>query len=191
MISQLSKYGAASSAKRIIKIAPIAKFGAITALADERSNRSAKSASSASLNPVVPTTACTPFSAHQREVLAGGVDHREVDRNLRARVEQRARARRDLDLRAVHAELTEVDARVQRIDGGDELHARARRAPPGTRSSPCARRLRTPRRGSDPCLEAIGRQPGRAASVRRRTRARRAGPTTARVRGAPAKTRGR
>ena len=40
MISALSKYGAASSAKRIISTAPIAKFGAITAFAVERSNSS-------------------------------------------------------------------------------------------------------------------------------------------------------
>ena len=32
MISAVSKYGAASSAKRIIKMAPMAKFGAITQL---------------------------------------------------------------------------------------------------------------------------------------------------------------
>ena len=57
-----------------------------------------------------------------REVLARGVDHGEVDRDLARR--RRASAlglRRDLDLRAVHAELTEVDARVQRVDRGDEL----------------------------------------------------------------------
>ena len=40
MISDVSKYGAAISAKRIIRIAPIAKFGAITALASDRSKRS-------------------------------------------------------------------------------------------------------------------------------------------------------
>ena len=39
MISAVSKYGAASSAKRIISTAPIAKLGAITALAATRSNR--------------------------------------------------------------------------------------------------------------------------------------------------------
>ena len=57
MISTLSKYGAASSAKRIISTAPIAKLGAITALAVERAKRSPRSASSSSPKPVVPTTA--------------------------------------------------------------------------------------------------------------------------------------
>ena len=38
MISAVSKYGAASSAKRIMSTAPIAKFGAITALASTASN---------------------------------------------------------------------------------------------------------------------------------------------------------
>src|SRR3954451_23391611 len=63
--SALSKYGAASSAKRIMSTAPMAKFGAITALALEAAKRSRKASRSASPNPVVPTTACTPWSAHQ------------------------------------------------------------------------------------------------------------------------------
>ncbi len=43
----------------------MAKFGAMTALADDASNRARKSSMSSELNPVVPTTACTPLSAHQ------------------------------------------------------------------------------------------------------------------------------
>ena len=42
MTSAVSKYGAASSAKRIISTAPIAKFGAITALALDASKRGAE-----------------------------------------------------------------------------------------------------------------------------------------------------
>jgi hypothetical protein len=59
-----SKYGAASSANRIMSTAPIAKLGAITAFAVPLPNRSRKWSRSSSENPVVPTTACTPLSAH-------------------------------------------------------------------------------------------------------------------------------
>ena len=63
-----------------------------------RSVRGSRSTSSA-LNPLVPTTACTPLSAHHVEVLARGVDHGEVDRDLGAGVEERVGARRDVDAR--------------------------------------------------------------------------------------------
>ena len=42
-------------------------------------------------NPVVPTTACTPLLGAPREVVAGGVDHGEVDRDLGAGVGERVR----------------------------------------------------------------------------------------------------
>ena len=64
IISAVSNHGAAISAKRIINTAPIAKFAAINALADEASKAPLKLAKSSSLNPVVPTTQWTPFSAH-------------------------------------------------------------------------------------------------------------------------------
>ena len=62
MISAESKYGAATSAKCIIRTAPIAKLGAMTQF--ERVNIASKAAMSSSVNPVVPTTAWTPCSAH-------------------------------------------------------------------------------------------------------------------------------
>ena len=43
----------------------MAKLGAITALALDASKRSRKPSRSAAPKPVVPTTACTPCSAHQ------------------------------------------------------------------------------------------------------------------------------
>ena len=56
------------------------------------SNRAPMSSSSSAAKPVVPTTACTPWSAHQREVVAGGVDDGEVDRHLGTGVGQRVGA---------------------------------------------------------------------------------------------------
>src|SRR5581483_2612811 len=64
MISALSKYGAASSAKRIMRTAPIAKFGATSAFAPESRKRPSSSARSSWLKPVVPITAWTPLAAH-------------------------------------------------------------------------------------------------------------------------------
>ena len=61
MISALSKYGAANSAKRIISTALIAKLGTMMQLLPLNSDR--KASMSASLKPVVPTTACTPCIA--------------------------------------------------------------------------------------------------------------------------------
>ncbi len=65
MISAVSKYGAAISAKRIISTAPMAKFGAITALAFDASKRVRRSSMSSGVNPVVPTTAWMSCPAHQ------------------------------------------------------------------------------------------------------------------------------
>jgi hypothetical protein len=63
MISAVSKHGAASSAKRIMRTAPMAKLGARKQLLVVKAARSPSR--SASLNPVVPTTACIPCSASQ------------------------------------------------------------------------------------------------------------------------------
>ena len=62
MISAVSKYGAASSAKRIISTAQIEKLEAMTQLAAAL-NSSAKRARSSSVSPVVPTTAWMPCIA--------------------------------------------------------------------------------------------------------------------------------
>ncbi len=64
MISAVSNHGAASSAKRIINTAPMAKFGAMNAFAALAPNKFVISSRSSSLKPVVPTTACTSCAAH-------------------------------------------------------------------------------------------------------------------------------
>jgi hypothetical protein len=62
MISAVSNHGAASSAKRIISTAPMAKLGAIRQLLLVKAEPN--DARSSSVKPVVPTTACTPLAAH-------------------------------------------------------------------------------------------------------------------------------
>ena len=57
--SAVSKNGAASSARRIINTAPMAKLGAITALEPASAKRLRNRSISSPVNPVVPTTACT------------------------------------------------------------------------------------------------------------------------------------
>src|SRR4051794_27848573 len=64
MTSAVSKYGAASSAKRIISTAPMAKLGATRQLLAVKASRS--SSRSMLVNPVVPTTACTWLVEHHR-----------------------------------------------------------------------------------------------------------------------------
>ena len=86
MISAVSKHGAASSAKRIISTAPMAKFGAMTQLLFV--NRSRSGPRRGRSKPVVPTTAWMPTPASQRQVLAGGVDLGEVDDHVDLGVEQ-------------------------------------------------------------------------------------------------------
>ena len=61
MISAVSNHGAAISAKRIMRTAPMAKFGAMRQLL--RVKAAAKRSRSASVKPVVPTTAWMPCSA--------------------------------------------------------------------------------------------------------------------------------
>ena len=122
MISALSKYGAASSAKRIISTAPIAKFGAITALADDAAKRSRE------LGELVLGEAGRAddrvhavLRAPAQVLAAASITVKSTATSAPASSSALA-LRRDLDLRAVHAELIEVDAGVMRVDRGDELH---------------------------------------------------------------------
>src|SRR2546430_13074170 len=55
------------------------------------------------------------------EVLPSRVENREVDRHLGVGLAQGLWARRHLEARPVDPYLVEVDARVMRIDRGDEL----------------------------------------------------------------------
>ena len=55
------------------------------------------------------------------EVLARRVDHGEVDRDLGRRVDECVRTSGDLQAGAAQPELIEIDARVVRIDRGNEL----------------------------------------------------------------------
>ena len=80
--SAVSKYGAASSAKRIISTAPMAKLGATRQLLVVKAL--ASSSRSAAVKPVVPTTAWTPWSAHQRAFSRAAASDREVDGHLDA-----------------------------------------------------------------------------------------------------------
>ena len=99
----------------------MAKFGAITALALRRLEAGPE---------VVDVGRGEAGRADDRvdvvvrapdEVLAGGVDHGEVDHDLGLGVGERVEMRRDLHAGRVDTELAEVDARVQRVDRGDEL----------------------------------------------------------------------
>ena len=80
MISADSKNGAASSAKRIISTAPMAKFGATRQF--ERVNAPRSASRSAAARPVVPTTAVHAPSGQDREVLPHRFRHREVHDDL-------------------------------------------------------------------------------------------------------------
>ena len=68
MISAVSKYGAAISAKRIISTAEIEKLAATMQFGPPRPNSSPNAARSSSVNPVVPTTAWMPCIASQGTV---------------------------------------------------------------------------------------------------------------------------
>src|SRR5207245_8798468 len=59
-----------------------------------------------------------------RQVLAGRVDHGEVDGHLGARVLEGLGGTRHLDAGRLDAELPEVDADVVRVDRRDELQLR-------------------------------------------------------------------
>ena len=68
MISAVSKYGAATSAKRIISTAEIEKLAATMQFGPPSPNSSPNAARSSSVNPVVPTTAWMPCIASQGTV---------------------------------------------------------------------------------------------------------------------------
>ena len=72
-------YRDASAAKRIIRTAPTAKFGAITRFAGPDSASPRSPATCSSLRPVVPTTAWTPASRAPRGVAEDGLGLGEVD----------------------------------------------------------------------------------------------------------------
>ena len=122
MTSAVSKYGAASSAKRTISTAPMAKFGSDHRVGLGRLEpRRGSSSMSAALEPGGADDRVHAVVGAPREVVAGGVDHGEVDRDLGAGVGERVGAGATSAGRAVDAELAQVDARVMRVDGGDEL----------------------------------------------------------------------
>ena len=114
MISAVSKNGAAISAKRIIKTAPIAKFGTITAFvgALEEFGELDQLGLGESGGPDdrVHVVRRAPT-----DVLPGRVEHGEVDRDLGAG---------DLELMGFGREpdCTRVGTRVHRVDRGDKLH---------------------------------------------------------------------
>ncbi len=87
MTSAVSNQGAASSAKRIMSTAPMAKLGATMQLLRVKADRNVSR--SASVNPVVPTTAWMPCSAATGQVLSCRVGHREVDDDFGAGLDQR------------------------------------------------------------------------------------------------------
>ena len=145
MISAVSKNGAASSAKRIISTALIAKLGTITAFDSAFSKRCRNRSTSAGLEPARADHRVHTVVGAPREVLASSVDDREVDRDLGARVEERIAVRRDVEARTRNTELAEVDTGVLRVDRCDELELGVVDDRRGRPSSPCARRRRTRR----------------------------------------------
>ena len=145
MISAVSKYGAASSAKRIISTAPIAKFGAITAFALDASNAVAELVEVVVGEPGGADDRVDAVLGAPREVLAGGVDHGEVDRDLGAGV---GAAPRRCARPACRARRSRAAAgRCPRGSGSTAATSSSSGspAPPGTPWRPCARRRRTPR----------------------------------------------
>ena len=116
MTSAVSNHGAASSAKRIMSTAPIAKFGATMQLL--AANRCRSSSSSSALKPVVPTTACTSCIAHHRRLpIAASATVKSTATSACASARARGRSRDDDTAR-------DLLALVERIDRGDELDRR-------------------------------------------------------------------
>ena len=112
MISALSKYGAASSAKRIINTALIAKLDAITQLLPLNSVR--KPSMSASVKPVVPTTACTPcIASHGKVTRAASATVKSTTTSQPASASERSSP--------VTVTPWRVSPTALRRDGGDEL----------------------------------------------------------------------
>ena len=73
------------------------------------------------MKPVVPTTAWTPCSAHHIRFVARRGDHGEVDRHLGPGIAQRLGLGRDLEVLVDAVHLAQVDAGVERVDGGHQL----------------------------------------------------------------------
>ena len=88
MISAVSNHGAASSAKRIISTAPMAKLGAIDAVARGEQRRASSSRSS-SVEAGGADDRVDPVLGAPAQVGAGRVELGEVDDHLDAGVEQR------------------------------------------------------------------------------------------------------
>ena len=97
MTSAVSKYGAASSAKRIISTAPMAKFGAIRQLLVVNAARS--SATSSSVEAGRADDRVQPLLPAPGHVGPGGVEDGEVDGHLHLRGEHGARVVGDGDPR--------------------------------------------------------------------------------------------
>ena len=149
--SAVSKNGAASSAKRIISTAPMAKFGATRQLlAVKRLGQVVEVVGARS--PVVPITAWTPWAAHHAAFGLGRAGDGEVDGDLGARLGQRARLGGDRDA------LDDL-AGVGRIDGGDQLQLGVGGDRGADRAPPSGRRHRTPPRGSSRPNVATGPRP--------------------------------
>ena len=121
------------------------------------------------VEPVVPHTACTPWSAHQRRLSRAAVGDGEVDRHLGAGREQRPRARRRSrrPLRVQAGDIVEPATCCGRVDGGDELEVARSPAPPRRPPLPCARLLRTPLRASRHHRSCWGKPPASGAEVSR------------------------
>ena len=118
--SAVSNHGAASSAKRTMSTAPMAKLGAITAFADDASKRAAEVVDVGGREAGGADDRVHAVVGAPRDVLAGGVEHGEVDRDLGAGVGQRTGMAGHLQA-GVDAVLAQVEPGVHRVDGGDEL----------------------------------------------------------------------
>ena len=84
------------------------------------SNRARKSSMSSALNPVVPTTACTPLSAHQAMLSRAASTTVKSTATSAPASASASGVARHLQAR-VDPALPQVDPRVHRVDRGDEL----------------------------------------------------------------------
>ena len=184
--------GAASSAKRIIRIAPMAKFGAMRQLL--RVNVGARSGSrSSSVNPVVPTTAWIAVLGRDQARFSRAASRLgEVDHHLGPGVDAAPRRRRPRAGRlSTPADLAQVDAGVERVDRGDQLELGV------GEHGPAHRGAHAPRRAEHPDPSSCGPEPTWPGTARREVHGERQtrssaskGPTAASERG-PSKTRRR
>ena len=115
MISALSKYGAASSAKRIISTAEMAKLGATTQLGPSSPPNSWPHASkSASCSPVVPTTAWMPCMARN------GTVRRAASADVKSTTTWQPASTKARGSAWISTPSIELPG-GRRVDGGDEL----------------------------------------------------------------------